>query len=72
MKRLWAKHRASAKPRWFELTLYKEQLGLSAHLLTVDIAIRQNPRRVLSVHELLGDVTDKLRVVLLGERQRLG
>jgi hypothetical protein len=42
------------------------------YLLTVDIAVRQNLRRVLSVHELLGDVTNKLRVVLFREGQRLG
>jgi hypothetical protein len=34
-------------------------------LLAVDIAVRQNPWRILSVHELLGDVADKLRMVLL-------
>jgi hypothetical protein len=45
---------------------------LRVYLLTVDIAVRQNPRWVLSVHELLGDVTDELRVVLLREGQRLG
>jgi hypothetical protein len=33
---------------------------LTAYLLTVDIAVWQNPWWVLCVHELLGDVADEL------------
>uniref|UniRef100_A0A0A9EXN6 Uncharacterized protein n=1 Tax=Arundo donax TaxID=35708 RepID=A0A0A9EXN6_ARUDO len=40
-------------------------------LLAIHIAIWQNPWRVLGVHELLGNVAYELRVVLLGEGQRL-
>jgi hypothetical protein len=31
---------------------------LNEYLLTINIAVRQNPRWVLGVHELLGDVAD--------------
>lgn len=38
---------------------------LGAYLGAIHIAVGQDERRILGVHELLGYVADKLRVVLL-------